>query len=245
MVAVDMYGCELNLVQWSQLGFIFPEERNIDQEEVNGRIGRLVDPRKGSRPSLARDFIQRCLRIDPNERMTIHEAAEHPFLKNNDAVWSVVERIQEQGIPKVTPITTFGGELIDVLPKCHRGLKALLPPGSNPYVRRISSSGVPPRTTTPQEEPPLHLLLSKFGISHNEEESSSPEMEYSLSQKGSISRFPIGLSEMRRVSSGGRPKPSGSARTGRKGSGSKSTRKLAAAARLSGDGSNEAANIRQ
>ncbi|CAI4219153.1 unnamed protein product [Parascedosporium putredinis] len=182
-------------------------------------LGMVAVDMYGSRPSLARDFIQRCLRIDPNERMTIHEAAEHPFLKNNDAVWSVVERIQEQGIPKVTPITTFGGELID----------QLWGSAQNDH---------------PQEEPPLHLLLSKFGISRDEEESSSPEMECSLSQKGSISHLHVGLSEMRRVSSGGRTKPGGSARIGVKGSGSKSARKSAAAARLSVGGSNEAANVR-
>ena len=40
----------------------------------------------------AKDFIKRCLTVDPNERMTAHQALSHPWIKEEDKVTEGEER---------------------------------------------------------------------------------------------------------------------------------------------------------
>ncbi|PKS10047.1 hypothetical protein jhhlp_004672 [Lomentospora prolificans] len=140
LLVLEVYSREIKMPHGSHYAFRFPEEKMPTQEDVDLRIRTFFRKGEGQRVRLAKDFVSRCLRVHPEERMTAQQAADHPFLRSNDGVWSVVERIHEEGIPKVTPITTLGGELDDVAPKSRLGLKALPSSDSGSNVGRF---GVP------------------------------------------------------------------------------------------------------
>jgi calcium/calmodulin-dependent protein kinase I len=49
----------------------------------------------------ARDFIKKCLTIDPNQRMTSHQALQHPWMKSTDPA---SPEVQEGGGEDLLPI---------------------------------------------------------------------------------------------------------------------------------------------
>jgi serine/threonine protein kinase len=85
---------------------MFP--RLVSSFEKRNLPSSIFDPRPPPKP--ARDFIQRCLTIDPSHRLTTAQALSHPWLRSD----------LQHGVPD----PTSPSEMRDLLPGIRRGFNA-------------------------------------------------------------------------------------------------------------------------
>lgn len=85
---VDIWG--IGIITYFMLGGYTPFQRETQREEnlaiMEGEYDFEPADYWGSVSPQAKDFISRCLEVDPNKRISIHEALLHPFLRTNTSV---------------------------------------------------------------------------------------------------------------------------------------------------------------
>lgn len=179
MIVLDLFGREHGVPDLARSQF---ESRvQATQEQVDAKLIGLFASKKDQRSLHLLDFIKRCLRVEPTERMTVYQAVTHPFLRLNEGVFQAMEGIRRKGVPAVTPIVDIGRELLDVLPNSRRGMKALPLPGSDSYTLRVrnfespsvdraSGSGLPD-----QQQPKSQVQLGSSADRGNPFDRSLPQ----------------------------------------------------------------------